>query len=282
MKRTSWRGVSLLAAIVAFLPWLSAADSMAGDITFRYLARKYFKDGEGTDLAKLIGFNQPVKEVIALEYKVLLFADGKETAVDPKLHAFRLGDRIRLAIEPLSDCYVYIYHIGSSGKGAFLLPAEGEQPFLAKAGTAVPLPPDGFFKFDEPPGKETVTVVATGSPVADRDVLASVLSKKPEEKFTPQEDKVRKTIKATVTGLMQSAREKQEDKLYNKVTFRGLARGEKFQEMVKGVLERGTTEGTFEEPSRNGAGGTCAMYISSEKHDDPRLVVTIPLLSGTK
>ena len=41
-------------------------------------------------------------------------------------------------------------------------------------------------------------MVATEKPVADRDVLARVLTKKPGEKDTPEEQAVRKTIKATV------------------------------------------------------------------------------------
>ena len=44
-----------------------------------------------TDLAKLVGYTEPVKKVIALEYKVLLFQDGKETPVDPKTYQFKVG-----------------------------------------------------------------------------------------------------------------------------------------------------------------------------------------------
>ncbi|MGA2255499.1 MAG: DUF4384 domain-containing protein [Thermoguttaceae bacterium] len=282
MKQALWYGASFLGVAICLAQWLTVTNAVADEVTFRDLARKYFKDGEGNDLAKLVGFSQPVKEVIALEYKVLLFADGKETAVDPKTHDFRVGDKIRLAIAPLNDCYVYIFHVGASGKSAFLLPAEAEQPPLAKAGKALPLPSDGFLEFSEPTGEETVLVVATEKPVADRAVLASVLTKKPDEKLTPEEEAVRKTIKATVKKAMKSAREKQKELLANTVIYRGLTSGEGIQNLIKDVHARGVSDGTFEEPSRDGAGGTCAMYISTEKHDQSRLLVTIPLKSSSK
>jgi hypothetical protein len=193
-----------------------------------------------------------------------------------------VGDKIRLAIEPLNDCYVYISHIGASGKGTFLLPSEAEQPPLAKGGKRLPLPLDGYLEFNEPTGEETVLVVATEKPVADRAVLASVLTKKPDEKLTPEEEAVSKTIKATVKKAMKSAREKQKELLGNTVMYRGLTSGSELQDMVKDIQSRKVTEGTFEEPSHDGAGGTCALYISTEKGEQSRLLVTIPLKSSAK
>ena len=97
--------------LVAVCAWASTAtqSALAEEPTFRDLTRKYFKDGNGADLAKLVGYTEPVKKVIALEYKVLLFENGKEAPVDPKTHKFKVGDKIRVSIEPLSDYYVYIY-----------------------------------------------------------------------------------------------------------------------------------------------------------------------------
>ena len=151
-----------------------------------------------------------------------------------------------------------------AARGTFLLPAEAEQPPLAKAGKPLPLPCDGFLEFSEPTGEETVLVVATEKPVADRAVLARVLTKKPDEKDTPEEEAVRKTIKATVSKAMKSAREKQKEILGNTVMYRGLTTGPAIQDLVNDVHARGVTEGTFEEPS-GGAGGTCALYISMAK-----------------
>ncbi len=261
---------------------LSAASATAEDATFRDLARKYFKDGDGADLAKLVGYSQPVKQVIALEYKVLLFADGKETAVDPKTYNFRVGDKIRVEIAPLSDYYVYIFYIGASGNKEFLLPKENEQPPMAKAGKSLALPGDGFLVFAEPPGDEALLVVATEKPVIDRDVLARVLTKKPGESDTPEEEAVRKTIKATVSKALKSAREQKKEILDKTVMYRGLTSDAAMKTLVDDVRTRGVSEGTIEEPPHGEKSGTCALFVSMSKQADARLMVTIPLKSKAK
>ena len=134
MKRLSWCCICLLWAVGCLTSWWIPACQAADDVTFRDLARKYFKDGDGADLAKVVGYTQPVKKVIALEYKVLLFADGRERPVDPKTYDFRIGDKIRIAIEPLHDYYIYIFHIGASGQSEFLLPAEGREAAAGQGG----------------------------------------------------------------------------------------------------------------------------------------------------
>ena len=278
MNFKRWPVAALLCAGVC----LAAAAATADDLTFRDLARKYFKDGDGGELAKLVGYSKPVKQVIALDYKVLLFADGKETAVDPKTYQFRVGDKIRVEIEPLADYYVYIYHVGASGKKEFLLPAGDEQPPMAKKGKSVALPGDGFLEFTDPPGNEELLVVATEKPVADRAVLARVLTKKPGEALTPEEDAVRKTIKATVSKAMKSARERQKEIMNNTVMYRGLTSDSAMKNLVDDIHTRGVSEGTIEEPSQNGKDGTCALFVSMNKQDEARLLVTIPLKSSAK
>jgi hypothetical protein len=270
------------AAIFGIGACLAAAGALADDVTFRDLARKYFKDGDGGELAKLVGYSQPVKQVIALEYKVLLFADGKETPVDPKTYSFRVGDKIRVEIAPLNDYYVYIFSIGASGKKEFLLPAENEQPPLAKAGIPLALPGDGFLEFKEPPGNEQLLVVATEKPVSDREVLARVLTKKPGEADTPEEQAVRKTIKATVSKALKSARERQKEIENKMVMYRGLTGDTAMKDLVSDVQTRGVSEGTIEEPSHENKNGTCALYVSMAKQADARLLVTIPLKSKAK
>jgi hypothetical protein len=263
----------LAGPVLLFFVQIAAAE----EPVFRDLARKYFKDGEGAELAKLVGFTQPVKQVIALSYRVLLFENGKEQAVDPKTHEFRVGDKIRITVEPLHDYCVYVFTIGASGQSGFLMPAEGEEAPLAKANTPLALPNDGFFEFSEPPGEEQLLVVATEKPVADRNVLARVLSKKPGEPDTPEEAEVRKTLKATVRKALKSVRERQKEVMDGTVMWRGLT-GEKAQEeLAQDVRTRGVKDGTFEEPT---AHGTTAMYINSTELDaQARLLVSIPLKS---
>ena len=283
MKRLHYCGTRTL--LLLYLASLLASGALAADQpTFRDLARKYVKDGDGTELAKLIGYSEPVKKVIALEYKVLLLVrdqSGKlvEKPVDPKAHEFKVGDKVRLAIEPISDYYVYIFTIAASGDSYFLLPEEGEELTMVKGGTTIALPDDGFIEFCEPPGEETVLVVATEKPVTDRDVLARVLSKKPGQQDTPEEQAVRKTLKATVKKALKSVRERQQELLDKTVMYRGLTTEDQMQELARDVRTRGVTEGTFEEPTPNVTGGTSAMYVSMKAEEEPRLLVSIPLKS---
>jgi hypothetical protein len=265
--------------LVAICTWASTAlqGASAEEPTFRDLTRKYFKDGNGADLAKLVGYSAPVKTVIALEYKVLLFRDGKEVPVDPKTHQFKVGDKIRVSIEPLSDYYVYIFHVGASGQSEFLLPAKDEDPPLAKAGKPMALPDDGFLEFASPPGEETLLVVAAAKPIADRAVLARILSKKPGEKDTPEEQAVRKTLKATRKKVLKSVDETTKEIIDHTVMWRGItAEAKPMQQLAEEIRTRGVKEGTFEEPTAN---GTSALYMSSNDNAPSRLLVSIPLKS---
>jgi hypothetical protein len=284
MKHFHYLGRMIWGAVFALAPFLLTAGAQAEEPTFRDLTRKYFKNGEGADLAKLIGFKQPIKKVIGLEYKVLLLKDGKETPVDPKTHEFKVGDRIRIEVQPLNDYYVYIFHIGASGKSCFLLPEKDEDPPLAKKGEQVALPGDGFLEFGEPAGEETLLVVATEKPVADRALFARVLSKKPGEEATdtPEERALRNELKATVRKALRSASERQQDVLDNSVTWRGLTSDKKSREQLEKEVEaRNVKEGTFEEPTINSTGGTTAVYVGAKDVKRPKLLVTIPLKSAT-
>ncbi len=283
MKARTTGGFAVLAIVVCSVAF-SALNARAEEPTFRDLTRKYFKDGDGADLAKLVGYKDPVKKVIALEYKVLLTEDGKERVVDPKTHEFKVGDKVRVNVEPMHDYYVYIFHVGASGESGFLLPATDEDPPLAKAGKPVALPDDGFFEFSEPPGEETLLVVAAEKPVADREVLERVLAKKPGEKDTPEEAAVRTSLKATRKKVLKSVAEARKEIVDHTVMWRGLATDAKpMQKLADDIRMRGVTEGTFEEPT---ASGTSAMYMTAKEGGQARLLVSIPLKSvetkGTK
>jgi hypothetical protein len=274
------RAVAVLVAVCAW--WTSMPNALAEQPTFRNLTRKYFKDGDGAGLAKLVGYQEPVKKVIALEYKVLLFQDGKEVPVDPKTHEFKVGDKVRVSIEPLSDYYVYIYHIGASGQKGFLLPDKDEDPPLAKKGRPVALPDDGFLEFAPPPGEETLLVVAMEKPVPDRAVLASILGKKPGEKDTPEEQALRKTLKATRKKVLKSVDETRKEILDHTVMWRGLTAEKPMRKLAEEIRTRGVKDGTFEEPT---AHGTSALYMTCEEVEkgQAKLLVSIPLKSiGSK
>jgi hypothetical protein len=112
--------------------------------------------------------------------------------------------------------------------------------------------------------------------VADRALLARILTKKPGEPDTPQEKALRQTLKATVKEALKSVRERQQEVTEKTVMWRGLATDKARKELAKDVQTRGVKDGTFEEPSSN---GTAAMYISMTPSEQARLLVTIPLKS---
>jgi hypothetical protein len=276
MKRWHFRHLTLiLAALCA--GGMALQNARAEEPTFRPLVRKYFKDGNGADLAKLVGFKEPIKKMIAMEYKVLLFKDGKEEPVDPKTHEFKVGDKIRVSIEPLNDYFVYIYHVDANGKGGFLLPDKDEDPPLAKEGKPVALPDDGFFEFTPPPGDETLIVVAAEKPIPNRAVLASILGKKPGDKLSPEEETVQKTLKATRKEVLKSVEETRKEMLDHTVMWRGIGDEKPMRELAEDIKKREVKEGTFEEPTAN---GTSALYMSVNDDDQSRLLVTIPLKSA--
>jgi hypothetical protein len=249
-------------------------------VTFRDLAVRFFEDGNGEDLAKAVGWTKPVKKVIALEYKVLLFQDGRETPVDPKTHPFKLGDRIRVEILPFSDSYIYIFHVGASGKSLFLLPPEDREPPYVKGKSTIRLPVDGYFEFTAPPGNEKLMVVAAEKPVPDRQMLARVLTKNPTD-YTPEEQSLSKQLQATVEANLISVQEKEQAIRDKVVKFRGGL--EDALALAQDVRTRGVERGTIEEPNPNPSKGTTAMYISisgdKELETRTNLLVTIPLTS---
>ncbi len=124
--------------------------------------------------------------------------------------------------------------------------------------------------------------MATEKPVSDRDVLARVLTKKPGEADTPEEKAVRKTIKATVSKALKSLDERKKEITNKMVMYRGLTDEAAMKDLVNDVQTRHVSEGTIEEPSHGKTSGTCALYVSMNKQDNARLLVTIPLKSQAK
>lgn len=276
MRRSnSWGFRALLGA--AFLPIALAIPAMAEEpSTLRDLVRRYAKEGNGQTLAKQIGFSKQVEHVVALEYAVLLRANGKETPVaDPKTHQFGVGDQIRVRIAPVSDAYLYILHEGASGKRVCLLPTSEERAPFVKGGSSMVLPEDGYFEFAAPPGSEQLLVVATDKPVSDLAGLANVVFNKPDDQLTPAEKEVKKSIKAKVEQRLKSILQRQADT----TTYRGLTTQEAMRAFAKGVQQNGTTETVIEEPAHGANKSTFAMVASTKSDARPALCITIPLRS---
>lgn len=255
----------------------NANNSNANDeTTFRDLVRKYNKDGNGKTLAKQIGFSKEVEHVVALEYTVLILSDGKESPVpDPKTHQFKLGDQIKVRLQPVSDTHIYIFHQGASGNRVCLLPTKEEKPPFVKANTAIVLPEDGYFEFSAPPGSEELLVVATEKPVSDLAGLANVVFNKPDDQLTPEEKEIKKNIRAKVQDRLKSIREHQAET----TTYRGLLNEEGVENLSREVKKSNAPETTVEEPGNAKNPSNFAMVASTKKETPPALFVTIQFRS---
>jgi hypothetical protein len=254
------------------LPRATAGD----EITLRDLVRKYAKDKDGKTLAKKIGFSKEVAHVVALEYAIMLQGAGHQTPVaDVKTHQFKLGDRIRVRIAPVSSAYIYILHEGTSGNRVCLLPTSEERPPFVKGDDSITLPEDGYFEFAEPPGNEQLLVVATEKPVADLAGLANVVFNKPDAELTPQEKEIKQSIKAKVDQRLKSIRDRQAEA----TTYRGLLSDEAMRDFSGKVGQSGATDTVIEEPAAGRSASTFAMVATVRSDAQPALFVTIPLRS---
>ncbi len=284
MKRFCWFGVAAVLAVVvaAVVSGIGARSAAAADDeeTLRDIVRMYRspdkESAAGKVLAKKIGFSKEVEHVVALEYSILLRADGKETPVaDLKAYQFKLGDQIRVKIEPVKDSYLYILHEGPSGNRTCLLPTKEEKPPFVKGGGSVILPDEGFFEFTAPPGDEQLLVVATEKPVSDLGALANVVFNKPDDQLTPEEKEIKKTISAKVRERLKSIQQRQAET----TTYRGLLTEESMRDFAKKVEQSGASEAVVEEPANKTNGSTFVMMASTKADARPTLLVMIPLRS---
>lgn len=257
-------------------------------VRFRDLCDQYFDEGKGQDIARLIGFEVPAAKVTALKYRVLLYEPqpaGKavEKVVDPKTYAFKVGDRIRLSVEPYSKSYIYIYHLGASKKQVFLYPRKGAEPKPVESGAAVSLPADGFFEFVKPPGEERLLVVASDKPVSDLKLLGSVLSKfnDPNAVYTPEEQEIKNRLNATVEANLKSYQEKQIEKRDQVVRFRDLGNPQEQKQLAEDVKARQPKSATLELPKEgDGTLAVCLVMDQAAAQNPTSFLVTIPLTSA--
>jgi hypothetical protein len=203
--------------------------------------------------------------------------------VDPKTYRFKIGDRIRLTVRPLGKSYVYVYHVGASGKGLFLVPKEDEESRSYQGKEVITLPEDGYFEFRLPPGDEKLFVVACAKPAADRAVLAKVITSSDDRQDTPEMKQVRQTLNAVVKEVLTSAVEKEQETREKMVMYRGLfSAAKEKQRFLKDVKARGVRRGSLELPPEKPGEGT--LVVSFRTVDVPKevgtgMLVTIPLRS---
>lgn len=196
------------------------------------------------------------KKIVALEYEVLATVNGKEVAVNPQFHKFKIGDTFRVRLTPQTNAYVYFFHEQKrpdvEKKTTCLLPEKGESAPRCHQGEALILPDDGtVFQFTNPPGKETLVVVATDEPVADLDSLGG-------KAMAGAEAKPLETLKEGSRGLI--ARSLDDDAL---------------QAGQQNLRENKEAKIVFQAPPTKDDRSTLGLAVNT------RLVLEIPLSSET-
>jgi len=274
MRRFAW-------SIAVVVGWMSAASltAHAEEPSFRDLVRKYVageKSAGGDQLAAALP--DGVDKIVALEYTVLLQSQQGEEAVDASKYQFRVGDRIRVRIKPLSGLYIYIFHEGASGHRTCLLPTEKETPPLARPDKSIDLPSDGsVFEFSPPAGEEKLIVVALEKPSEDLAALSDVIFKKPDEKLSDDEKKIQDSLKARSQSSLKSILERQAQG----TKYRGLFSDKTIANVGKEMKEKGVTRAMMEEPPHGTTRSTFALSAGG-KSAGGELYVTIPLRSTGK
>jgi hypothetical protein len=270
----------LLSSFVAVSLGLAvdASTSNAAQPTYRDLVRKYVSDQTaGIEPSKLPGLPEDVKEVMALEYTVLLRRNGGEEPVDANTHEFDIGDQIRIRVKPVGDLYIYIFHEGASGQQTCLLPTSDEKAPMAKPDQQLDLPTDGsVFEFSPPAGNEKLIVVATDQPSDDLAALANLVFKKPGDELTPEEKTLHDKLKARSDKTLKSIRERQAQG----TRYRGLFDDQSVAKVSEEMKANNTTRAVMEEPPTAGNPSTFAMTAATKSGSPLELFVTIPLKSN--
>ena len=296
-----YRGVPLLLAVAIAMfatPLFAADDDAAGveptaqkadddekpkaeDITVRDLVRRYFKDGNGEQLAQVLGWKDSAKQVIALDYTILMWDPEKkaETAVhNPGKHQFNIGDSIRVTIQPLTDAYIYIFHRGASGKTGFLLPVEGEEPPLVKAGQTLALPEDGYMEFIDPPGEEELLVIAAKEKV-DPAAIMKILNQSPDK-----DPAVESSQRKGLNIISKKMRQRNNKKLRHKLALadRSLDTTGKSKAGKKEVHNWLADRAVIMERPGGKTDATLAVVASNRNDKHMKMLVSIPLTSINK
>lgn len=261
-----------------------AADPQGRGVRFRDLVYKAFDEAEPAPVVAQLGLAGNPVDFTALEYRVLqVQPDGSTASVDPKLHRFQVGDRIKVVVRPLADSHLYIFHVGASGQGVFLLPQEDEEAAAVLAKREVTLPQEGYLEFVPPPGDEMLYVIATREPVRDRQVLARVITSRDSSQDTPEMKAQRRQINAVLAGALKSEAERRSERNDGSIRYRGGFVEEERAQFVADLQARGVSWGSLELPPEKP--GEAAIALGFRAADTPAgvgtaLVVGIPLCSA--
>lgn len=181
---TKQAGGSLLAVFVvtACLAQAPADQNVRGI----FLESRPAKETKAAPAAKA-GKVPPQAGRLALGYTLFLDAAEGPRRVKPE-RIFRSGDRLRLLVELNRDGFLYVLHQEEDGSSTLLYPdariEEGENRVAAHELCEVPA--GAWFVFDEQPGDERLTLVASEKPL-ENIPRGKQLAGRPEFKLTPAE-----------------------------------------------------------------------------------------------
>ncbi len=249
----------------------------AAEPAFRESVRRSLASAKTAEEGKTLpGLPADLEQVMALEYSVVLYKEGIEQAVDPSIYSFRLGDKIRVRIQPLTGFYLYIFYEDATGRRRCLLPADRNTPWLAKQGQPVELPTDGsVFEFDGKSGEDELTVVALTKPDDDLAAMCDLVCKKTESKLTPEERVTQGELRARCQARLKVL----EDLQSQAVRFRGPLDAAALAKVSAEWKQQGAGAAVLEEPPIERQTSTLALS-ASKIGASPALLVTIPLKSG--
>ena len=146
LHRAAWTG-----AVVAILFWLCVPFALADSAqTARIKFQWAFGALTGPD-------TNP--QLLSIEEKAVL----------------QTGDRMKIFLQPQTDCFVYLFYQSSQGELLALLPAQGAGS-RAAAGARIMIPPGiDWFRLDDVVGTETFYLLVSARPLENLDTLCEQL-----------------------------------------------------------------------------------------------------------
>jgi len=146
--------------------FLVAADSAGQQETSDVQARGMFLDSRPS--GKTAKPRKPAGKAgnLGLGYTLFAEQDGATKRVSPD-HVFHSGDRVRILVETNRDVYLYVFHQEGNGPADLLFPDARLQGGQNSVAAHLPsfVPRGRWFRFDEKPGDERLTFVASEKPL---------------------------------------------------------------------------------------------------------------------
>ncbi len=95
-------------------------------------------------------------------WRIVLVDDvTKRETYSTSQQLFATGQAFKIQIDCYSDLWIYVLNVDPDGKMAMLLPEASEDHLLVRQGDSVTIPPDGRFRFVDPPGTELFRIIAS-------------------------------------------------------------------------------------------------------------------------